>query len=292
MTVGVAVAATAAIGNRDRVGGGRAGAVEEDWAYAVRETECRKVSRESCGSLSRAGEDAKNGKGEGLRASDGASLVHRDSTVGGLGLCIDGAGTLSGSSGGEDRGSIADAESGRQQQRGGGDDIPRLTTLVDDSGGSGVVTKGDGIRGHVGGNGGRPIDANSGAEAARDWLDIGEKATEPSRPQQEGEQEGEAAGFASTDSPRDDGEGGTPRGCSRADEGAARDSAMVEVAVEAEDSNEERLLARVRGLLQDLDRDLDAARVLLPECHRFRKVVSCVSESVGPGMGASSRQVM
>lgn len=54
---------------------------------------------------------------------------------------------------------------------------------------------------------------------------------------------------------------------------------------------EDRFLRCVSGLLRDLERDLDAARVLLPECHRFRKVISCVRESLGPGMGASPGQV-
>lgn len=56
---------------------------------------------------------------------------------------------------------------------------------------------------------------------------------------------------------------------------------------------EGRLLAAVRALLRELEGDLDAARVLLPECHRFRQVVGCVAEAVGPGMvGARPRQAM
>lgn len=81
---------------------------------------------------------------------------------------------------------------------------------------------------------------------------------------------------------------------------AALELAEAEVLAEAEaeakeiheqDVEERMLLARVKTLLQELERNLDAARVLLPECHRFRKVVGCVAEAVGPGMGASSRQV-
>lgn len=54
---------------------------------------------------------------------------------------------------------------------------------------------------------------------------------------------------------------------------------------------ERRLLGTIKALLAELERDLDAARVLLPECHRFRKVVGCVSQAVGPGMSAGPRQV-
>jgi len=53
----------------------------------------------------------------------------------------------------------------------------------------------------------------------------------------------------------------------------------------------QRFLADVNALVGELERDLDAARVLLPECHRFRKVVGCVSEAVAPGIDASPRQV-
>lgn len=61
---------------------------------------------------------------------------------------------------------------------------------------------------------------------------------------------------------------------------------------EAEGGEQERrLLTTVKALLDELERDLDAARVLLPECHRFRKVVGCVSQAVGPGMDAGPRQV-
>ncbi|CAN0273565.1 unnamed protein product [Ectocarpus sp. 4 AP-2014] len=58
------------------------------------------------------------------------------------------------------------------------------------------------------------------------------------------------------------------------------------------EEEERRLLATVRELLVELEEDLDAARVLLPECNRFRKVVRCVAESVGPGMDARPRQAM
>lgn len=54
---------------------------------------------------------------------------------------------------------------------------------------------------------------------------------------------------------------------------------------------EEPLLGSVKVLLGEVERNLDAARVLLPECHRFRKVVECVSEAVGPGMRVRPRQV-
>lgn len=54
---------------------------------------------------------------------------------------------------------------------------------------------------------------------------------------------------------------------------------------------EEPLLTSVKVLLRKLERNLDAARVLLPECHRFRKVVECISEAVGPGMRVRPRQV-
>lgn len=74
----------------------------------------------------------------------------------------------------------------------------------------------------------------------------------------------------------------------RAAAAAAAETTAVE---EAEERDEEGLLACVRGLLQDLERDLDIARVLLPECNRFRKVVGCVGEAVGRGMAASSREV-
>eukprot|EP00752_Nemacystus_decipiens_P003892 g3574.t1 len=63
---------------------------------------------------------------------------------------------------------------------------------------------------------------------------------------------------------------------------------------EEEDRGEEerRLLTTIEALVAQLERDLDAARVLLPECHRFRKVVGCVSQAVGPGMDAGPRQAM
>lgn len=54
---------------------------------------------------------------------------------------------------------------------------------------------------------------------------------------------------------------------------------------------EEPLLGSVNVLLREVERNLDAARVLLPECHRFRKVVECVSKAVGPGMRVRPRQV-
>lgn len=57
-------------------------------------------------------------------------------------------------------------------------------------------------------------------------------------------------------------------------------------------AGEEQFLASVTAMLVEIERDMDAARVLLPECHRFRKVVGCVAESVGPGMGARPRQVI
>ena len=53
----------------------------------------------------------------------------------------------------------------------------------------------------------------------------------------------------------------------------------------------ESLLGASAALLRELDRDLDAARVLLPECHRFRKVVGCVAEAIVPGMRVHPRQV-
>lgn len=74
-------------------------------------------------------------------------------------------------------------------------------------------------------------------------------------------------------------------------EATAAVAATANVVMEEEENDEQLFLAYVRGLLQDLERDLDIARVLLPECHRFRKVVGCVGEAVGPGMGSSSRQV-
>ncbi|CAM9953292.1 unnamed protein product, partial [Ectocarpus fasciculatus] len=58
------------------------------------------------------------------------------------------------------------------------------------------------------------------------------------------------------------------------------------------EEDERRLLSTVRGLLVELEDDLDAARVLMPECNRFRKVVRCVAEAVGPGMDARPRQAM
>ena len=59
----------------------------------------------------------------------------------------------------------------------------------------------------------------------------------------------------------------------------------------AMDSEEESFLAEVGILLRQIEGDLDAARVLLPECHRFRQVVGYVSEAVGPGMRTRPRQV-
>ena len=59
----------------------------------------------------------------------------------------------------------------------------------------------------------------------------------------------------------------------------------------AMDSEEESFLAEVGILLAQIKGDLDAARVLLPECHRFRQVVGYVSEAVGPGMRTRPRQV-
>eukprot|EP00904_Undaria_pinnatifida_P002931 jgi/Undpi1/12639/HiC_scaffold_6.g02307.m1 len=57
-------------------------------------------------------------------------------------------------------------------------------------------------------------------------------------------------------------------------------------------SDGESLLAASSALLRELERDLDAARVLLPECHRFRKVVSCVAEAIVSDMRVHPRQVM
>ncbi|CAM9451879.1 unnamed protein product, partial [Laminaria digitata] len=54
----------------------------------------------------------------------------------------------------------------------------------------------------------------------------------------------------------------------------------------------ESLLIASAALLRELERDLDAARVLLPECHRFRKVVGCVAEAIVPGMRVHPRQAM
>ncbi|CAN0040119.1 unnamed protein product, partial [Pylaiella littoralis] len=68
-------------------------------------------------------------------------------------------------------------------------------------------------------------------------------------------------------------------------EGAPKGGEIV-----AED--ERRLLATIKALISELERDLDSARVLLPECHRFRKVVGCVADAVGPGMDARPRQAM
>eukprot|EP00903_Cladosiphon_okamuranus_P013428 g12508.t1 len=65
-----------------------------------------------------------------------------------------------------------------------------------------------------------------------------------------------------------------------------------EGAGEGRGEEERGLLATVEALISELDRDLDAARVLLPECHHFRKVVGCVSQAVGPGMDAGPRQAM
>lgn len=77
-------------------------------------------------------------------------------------------------------------------------------------------------------------------------------------------------------------------------ESGGKQSSEVEASREEEAASagdDERLLGTVGALLTELERDLDAARVLLPECHRFRKVVGCVSEAVGPGMGVCPRQV-